>query len=100
VDIAARKGNGSRPKKTVAVAATRRAEPIIQMVERAQTPASPRVVAELPKRRVCLATCAASERSAFEGGRAVDTSFRAGPLLRLHAGAHRGPQIRRPLRLT
>jgi hypothetical protein len=47
---AARKGNGSRTKKTVAVAATRRSEPIIQMVERARTPASPRIVAELPKK--------------------------------------------------
>jgi hypothetical protein len=42
-------------------------------------------------RRVRLATCAASARSAIEGGRAVDTSFRADPLRRLHAGAHRGP---------
>lgn len=51
---AARKGNGSRTKKTVAVAATRRTEPILQMVERARTPAVPlqggRVVAELPKK--------------------------------------------------
>jgi hypothetical protein len=47
---AARKGNGSRTKKTVAVAATRRTEPILQMVERARTPAAPRVVAELPKK--------------------------------------------------
>ena len=46
---AARKGNGSRTKKTVAVA-TRRSEPIIQMVERARTSAPPRVVAELPKK--------------------------------------------------
>ena len=45
---AARKGNGSRTKKTVAIA-TRRSEPIVQMVERARTPAS-RVVAELPKK--------------------------------------------------
>jgi len=44
---AARKGNGSRTKKTVAVA-TRRSEPIIQMVERARTPA--RGAAELPKK--------------------------------------------------
>jgi len=44
---AARKGNGSRTKKTVAVA-TRRSEPIIQMVERSRTSsASPR---ELPKK--------------------------------------------------
>ncbi|HEX3476688.1 MAG TPA: hypothetical protein VF516_24000 [Kofleriaceae bacterium] len=34
----------------MAVAATRRSEPIIQMVERARTPAPPRVVAELPKK--------------------------------------------------
>jgi hypothetical protein len=46
---AARKGNGSRTKKTVAVA-TRRSEPIIQMVERVRTPAPPRVAAELPKK--------------------------------------------------
>lgn len=46
---AARKGNGSRTKKTVAVA-TRRSEPIIQMVERARAPAPSRVVAELPKK--------------------------------------------------
>jgi hypothetical protein len=46
---AARKGNGSRTKKTVAVA-TRRSEPIIQMVERARTAAPSRVVAELPKK--------------------------------------------------
>lgn len=46
---AARKGNGSRTKKTVAVA-TRRSEPIIQMVERARTPAPPRIAAELPKK--------------------------------------------------
>jgi hypothetical protein len=45
---AARKGNGSRTKKTVAIA-TRRSEPIVQMVERVRTPAS-RVVAELPKK--------------------------------------------------
>lgn len=45
---AARKGSGSRTKKTVAVA-TRRAEPIIQMVERVRTP-SPRVSPELPKK--------------------------------------------------
>ena len=46
---AARKGNGSRTKKTVAVA-TRRSEPILQMVERARTPAPSRVIAELPKK--------------------------------------------------
>jgi hypothetical protein len=46
---AARKGNGSRTKKTVAVA-TRRSEPILQMVERARTSAPSRVVAELPKK--------------------------------------------------
>jgi hypothetical protein len=47
---AARKGSGSRSKKTVAVA-TRRAEPIVQMVERARAPAAvPRVAQELPKK--------------------------------------------------
>ena len=45
---AARKGSGSRTKKTVAVA-TRRSEPIIQMVERsrASSQSPPR---ELPKK--------------------------------------------------
>jgi hypothetical protein len=43
---AARKGSGSRTKKTVAVASTRRSEPIIQMVERR----SSRSIAELPKK--------------------------------------------------
>lgn len=42
---AARKGNGSRTKKTVAVA-SRKSEPIIQMVERK----SSRNVEELPKK--------------------------------------------------
>ena len=42
---AARKGNGSRTKKTVAVA-SRRSEPIIQMVERK----SSRNIEELPKK--------------------------------------------------
>lgn len=42
---AARKGNGSRTKKTVAVA-SRRSEPIIQMVERR----SSRNIEELPKK--------------------------------------------------
>ena len=46
---AARKGNGSRTKKTVAVA-TRRSEPIIQMVERVRTAAPGRAAAELPKK--------------------------------------------------
>ena len=46
---AARKGNGSRTKKTVAVA-TRRSEPIIQMVERARSPAPPRAAVDLPKK--------------------------------------------------
>jgi len=47
---AARKGSGSRTKKTVAVT-TRRSEPIIQMVERVRAP-SPvaRVTPELPKK--------------------------------------------------
>jgi len=44
---AARKGNGSRTKKTVAVAvAARKSEPIIQMVERR----SSRNLEELPKK--------------------------------------------------
>jgi hypothetical protein len=42
---AARKGNGSRTKKTVAVA-SRKSEPIIQMVERK----SSRSIQELPKK--------------------------------------------------
>ena len=42
---AARKGNGSRTKKTVAVA-SRKSEPIIQMVERR----SSRNIQELPKK--------------------------------------------------
>ena len=47
---AARKGNGSRTKKTVAVA-TRRAEPIVQTVERVRAPApTARVPQELPKK--------------------------------------------------
>jgi hypothetical protein len=45
---AARKGNGSRTKKTVAVA-TRRSEPIVQMVERVRAP-SARSSHELPKK--------------------------------------------------
>jgi hypothetical protein len=47
---AARKGSGSRTKKTVAVT-TRRSEPIIQMVARARAP-SPvaRVTPEQPKK--------------------------------------------------
>jgi hypothetical protein len=44
---AARKGNGSRTKKTVAVASTRKSEPIIQMVERR----SSRNIIELPKKQ-------------------------------------------------
>jgi hypothetical protein len=43
---AARKGSGSRTKKTVAVASTRKSEPIIQMVERK----SSRNIIELPKK--------------------------------------------------
>ena len=47
---AARKGNGSRTKKTVAVT-TRRAEPMVQMVERVRAPATPpRLTPELPKK--------------------------------------------------
>jgi hypothetical protein len=42
---AARKGNGNRAKKTVAVA-SRKSEPIIQMVERK----SSRNITELPKK--------------------------------------------------
>ena len=42
---AARKGNGSRTKKTVAVA-SRKSQPIIQMVERK----SSRNITELPKK--------------------------------------------------
>jgi hypothetical protein len=45
---AARKGSGNRTKKTVAVA-TRRSEPIIQMVERVRTPVA-RAVQEQPKK--------------------------------------------------
>ena len=43
---AARKGSGSRTKKTMAVASTRKSEPIIQMVERK----SSRNILELPKK--------------------------------------------------
>jgi hypothetical protein len=43
---AARKGSGSTTKKTVAVASTRKSEPIIQMVERR----SSRNILELPKK--------------------------------------------------
>jgi len=43
---AARKGSESRTKKTVAVASTRKSEPIIQMVERK----SSRNILELPKK--------------------------------------------------
>ncbi|MDQ3367017.1 MAG: hypothetical protein M3680_16460 [Myxococcota bacterium] len=43
---AARKGNGSRTKKTVAVASARKSEPMIQMVERK----SSRNIEELPKK--------------------------------------------------
>jgi hypothetical protein len=46
---AARKGNGSRTKKTVAVA-SRKSEPIIQMVERK----SSRNIEELPKKAGAL----------------------------------------------
>ena len=47
---AARKGSGSRTKKTVAVA-TRRSEPIVQMVERVRiAPPVPRITQELPKK--------------------------------------------------
>ena len=43
---AARKGSGSRTKKTVAVASTRKSEPIIQMVERRSSPN----ITDLPKK--------------------------------------------------
>ncbi len=43
---AARKGNGSRAKKTVAVPSSRKSEPIIQMVERRSSPN----ITELPKK--------------------------------------------------
>jgi hypothetical protein len=43
----ARKGTGTRTKKTVAVASSRKSEPIIQMVERR----SSRNLAELPKKQ-------------------------------------------------
>jgi hypothetical protein len=43
---AARKGSGSRTKKTVAVASSRKSEPIIQMVERK----SSRNLLEMPKK--------------------------------------------------
>jgi hypothetical protein len=43
---AARKGNGSRTKKTVAVASTRKSQPIIQMVERK----SSRNITDIPKK--------------------------------------------------
>jgi hypothetical protein len=45
---AARKGSGSRTKKTVAVATTRRAEPIAQMVERVRAPS--RTAPDMPKK--------------------------------------------------
>lgn len=43
---AARKGSGSRTKKTVAVPSTRKSQPIIQMVERR----SSRNITDLPKK--------------------------------------------------
>ncbi len=43
---AARKGEGSRSKKTVAVPSSRKSEPIIQLVERR----SSRNIVELPKK--------------------------------------------------
>jgi hypothetical protein len=43
---AARKGSGSRSKKTVAVPSTRKSQPIIQMVERK----SSRNIQDLPKK--------------------------------------------------
>ena len=47
---AARKGSGSRTKKTVAVASTRKSQPIIQMVERK----SSRNIQDLPKKNGSL----------------------------------------------
>jgi hypothetical protein len=44
---AARKGSGSRTKRTVAVASTRKSEPIVQMVERKSSPN----ITELPKKQ-------------------------------------------------
>jgi len=44
---AARKGSGSRTKRTVAVASSRKSEPIIQMVERK----SSQNITELPKKQ-------------------------------------------------
>jgi hypothetical protein len=44
---AARKGSGSRAKKTVAVPSSRKSEPIIQMVERRSSPN----IQELPKKQ-------------------------------------------------
>lgn len=43
---AARKGEGNRVKKTVAVPSTRKSQPIIQMVERKSSPN----IMELPKK--------------------------------------------------
>ena len=48
---AARKGEGNRTKKTVAVPSTRKSQPIIQMVERKSSPnilELPKKVGELP----------------------------------------------------
>jgi hypothetical protein len=44
---AARKGSGSRTKRTVAVASTRKSEPIVQMVERKSSPN----ITDLPKKQ-------------------------------------------------
>lgn len=43
---AARKGNGARTKKTVAVPSSRKSQPIIQMVERKSSPN----IQDLPKK--------------------------------------------------
>jgi hypothetical protein len=49
---AARQGSGSKAKKTVAVASSRKSEPIIQMVERKSSPSimtvAAKKVGELP----------------------------------------------------
>jgi hypothetical protein len=44
---AARKGSGSRTKKTMAAASTKKSEPIIQMVERRSSPN----ILDLPKKQ-------------------------------------------------
>lgn len=48
---AARKGNGNRTKKTVAVATVRRAEPMVQAVERVRAPAPAARIAPEPVKK-------------------------------------------------